>query len=392
MKGSPSSSGAAQTAVARPHRILLSYHYFRRPLKPLLARFKYPVKVFGDSGAFSAWSLGKPIEVGEYADWLAMNSDELEVYSNLDVIGDPKGTEKNQAELERRGFHPIPVFHAGSEWRELDRLIDAGYPYIALGGLVDPNKRGGVMPYLVECFIRARNAGKGTVFHGFGMTQTDAITGLPWFSVDSSSWSGASRFARLQLFDPINAKFQTCELFDPVALGRYRRLITRYGSTIDELVDRKHYHHSTVTRISVRSWRALEEWCRKRHGPIYLPTDRRADPGLRLYLAGTGGDLSQARIDAQDAAQKEDADASGLRLYFAQGRENNNTISGQRDALADEAGLRLYLAQGQGDPNDQRNLDAQIAGHDAAGLRLYLANTAFVNHKYANDELTGDDK
>lgn len=347
MKGSPSSSGAAPIAEARPHRILLSYHYYRQPLGPLLARFKYPVKVFGDSGAFSAWSLGKPIEVGEYADWLAENRGELEVYSNLDVIGDPKGTAKNQAELERRGFNPIPVFHAGSEWSDLDRLIDAGYPYIALGGLVDPNKRGAVMPYLVECFIRARKAGKGTVFHGFGVTQLDAITGLPWFSVDSSSWGAAYRFGRLQLFNPITGRMTTIPLFDGAMLRRHRNLLARYGGTVEEFSDRKTYHHSSACRVSIRSWRAFEDWCRRRHGPIHLPGS--AD-GIRLYLASTGGDLSQGRVDAQDAAVEEMAKASGFRLYAA---------------------------------------DAAIELHETAnaGLHLYAAGTSTAAHKIANSTI-----
>lgn len=150
-------------------RILLSFHYLRgRNLRSDLRRGfgESAPELFVDSGAFSAATQGVEIDIGEYCAFVQEYADLIEVYSNLDVIGDPKATFRNQCEMERRGLSPLPVFHVGGDWSYLERYIER-YSYIALGGRVpyfssSATKR--VMPWLVRCFRMAQGRTVYTLF------------------------------------------------------------------------------------------------------------------------------------------------------------------------------------------------------------------------------------
>jgi hypothetical protein len=127
---------------------------------------------------------GSNIDIDEYAQFIKDNRSHIKVYSNLDVIGDHKATDKNQKYLESLGLKPIPVFHYQSPEAELKRLIKE-YDYIALGGLVPlaTNKKK-LMAWLDYCFSIIKTDCK---IHGFGMTSRWAQERYPLYSCDSTS-------------------------------------------------------------------------------------------------------------------------------------------------------------------------------------------------------------
>ena len=45
-----------------------------------------PKKLFIDSGAFSAWTRGKQIDVDEYINWINERADFIDLYGQIDVI------------------------------------------------------------------------------------------------------------------------------------------------------------------------------------------------------------------------------------------------------------------------------------------------------------------
>lgn len=303
----------------RPFRILTSFHYCRDKDLGELARKHWPdarVEMFGDSGAFSAANAGAQVDVGAYAEWLGVNAKHLRVYANLDVIGSVEGTARNQRELERRGFSPLPVFHLGSPLPELERLIDAGYPYIALGGMVGKNKDL-LMRYAIQCFKLARAKGKGTQFHGFGLTSIRSIVNLPWYSVDSTTWLRGTKFGELDLFDPTIVNLRRAKMFtsdvDDVA-----RLIRTYGSDPAIYRTRAAYKASNgykrATALHFRTWLSVAEFCRRRHGDVTFPGNRDL-AGLHLYVVDSGtfsyfrialaalglGDMARARAGVETA-------------------------------------------------------------------------------------------
>lgn len=293
--------------MTTPFRVLLSYHYFQKDLAQLLddnfGVDSHP-EVFADSGAFSAMTQGAPIDLDRYAAWLLANQQHFAVYANLDVIGDgdvsAEGTWVNQRRLEDEyGLQPLPVFHASEPWSVLDRYLEHGYRYIALGGLVG-RARASIMPWLVACFRRAEGQ---AVFHGFGLTSWEPLRALPWYSVDSSSWGSGYRYGMVRLWDNQRGRMENFTL-KPRDLHTHGALLRAYGTSPAELQDQAGLR-VRLCALSAASWRNAEAWLQQRHGRIEIPgepSDR--PPGLRWYCA--------------DGSIQNLADgATGLRLYLA---------------------------------------------------------------------------
>lgn len=167
---------------------LESYHYIHSQRYVEKIR-RDGVKVFLDSGAFSAFTQGVKIDIGAYCDYIHRNADIIEFPSVLDAIGDYKGTWYNQAEMERRGVKPLPCYHYGEPTEVLDYYV-ANYDYITIGGMV-PISTPQLLLWLDRIWDEhlTHPDGKPKVkVHGFGLTSLPLMFRYPWYSVDSSTW------------------------------------------------------------------------------------------------------------------------------------------------------------------------------------------------------------
>lgn len=182
--------------------ILESYHYVgkQRFVDEMRAAGS---KVFVDSGAFSAKSLGIEINIDEYCDYIIRNRDIIRVEdgvvmaSVLDGIGNDLLTYQNQKYMESRGATPLPCFHFGEDNRYLDYYV-ANYPYITLGGMA--HNQAVVMQWLDRVWNNHILDGAGRPrckVHAFGVTSVPLMERYPWHSVDSSSWIQAASFGSI---------------------------------------------------------------------------------------------------------------------------------------------------------------------------------------------------
>lgn len=185
-----------------PH-ILESYHYVGKQ------RFVDEMresggKVFLDSGAFTANSLGVDIDLGGYCDYIKrnrdiiLNEDGVVMASVLDGIGNAQLTYENQLAMEAQGARPLPCFHFGEDERYLEWYIQR-YPYITIGGMVR-TKAEDVMQWLDRIWDRYLLDGSGRPklkVHAFGVTTISLMERYPWHSVDSSSWIQAASFGSI---------------------------------------------------------------------------------------------------------------------------------------------------------------------------------------------------
>lgn len=188
--------------TAIPH-ILESWHYVGKQSFVDHMR-RNEAKIFLDSGAFSAYTLGVELKVEDYCNYIARNMDILRVdgkavmASVLDGIGDPLQTYRNQLEMEARGFRPLPCFHAGEDERYLEYYVQ-NYEYITLGGMVGSSTKQ-LCIWLDRIWDRYLTDGSGNPrlkVHGFGITAIPIMQRYPWHSCDSSSWIQSAAFGSI---------------------------------------------------------------------------------------------------------------------------------------------------------------------------------------------------
>lgn len=179
---------------------LESYHYVGRQQYVDAMRNNH-AKVFIDSGAFSAYTLGVDIDLPTYCDYIRRNLDIIRVEdgsvmaSVLDGIGDPLKTYRNQLAMEALGVRPLPCFHAGEDERYLEWYIQ-NYEYITLGGMVGSSTKQ-LCIWLDRIWDRYLTDGSGNPrikVHGFGITAIPIMERYPWYSCDSSSWIQTAAF------------------------------------------------------------------------------------------------------------------------------------------------------------------------------------------------------
>lgn len=167
---------------------LESYHYIHRQSMVDKIR-REGVKVFLDSGAFSAFSQGVQIDLNKYCHYIKTNSDIVDFASVLDAIGDYRGTWRNQAAIEKNGVAVLPCYHYGEPMEVLEYYVE-NYRHFTIGGLV-PVSTPQMKIWLDRIWERVLTDDNGVPkarIHGFGVTSLPMMLRYPWDSVDSSTW------------------------------------------------------------------------------------------------------------------------------------------------------------------------------------------------------------
>lgn len=185
-----------------PH-ILESYHYIGS--QRIVDQMREDgAKVFLDSGAFSAFTLGVEIDLPTYCEYIKRNRDLWRVEdgammcSVLDGIGDPLKTYQNQLAMEQLGAPPLPCFHFGEDERYLEHYVK-NYEYITIGGMVGkPSAQlARWLDRIWEKYMVDHTGKPRLKVHAFGITAIPIMERYPWYSVDSSSWIQSAAFGSI---------------------------------------------------------------------------------------------------------------------------------------------------------------------------------------------------
>lgn len=258
-------------------RFLISYHYCKgMDVAKFTGSLACEFEFFLDSGAFSAETQGVPIKLDEYIRFITKYKKHFSVVAALDVIRDPAASLANLEVMENAGLKPLPAYHFGSPYSALEELMERGYRYIALGGMVgQPWPK--VQPWIEQCLARAhrytQKTGSHVGFHGFGQTRVPALKRYQWNSVDSSSWGSAYRFGTVKLFDPMARDFVSFDLRDFGTISKQSDLIRAYGFDPDWFIKHHPDKRNLVAGISALGWKAFETALkakRKKKGNVYL--------------------------------------------------------------------------------------------------------------------------
>jgi hypothetical protein len=324
--------------IPAPRNILVSYHYFK---SYDLNRFA-GLRVIGDSGAFSAKSQGAEITTAALAGWAKKWRHRLCWVAALDVIGDAEGTRRNWHELvDDHGIPGVPTIHFGCDPSLMDYYVAQGVDFIGLGGLVGKPSPA-QMRWLVRVFRYARDHHPDLRFHGWGVTNAEALN-LPFFSVDSSGWGGGYRYGHLQLRDPRTNTVYNLDLDGRTTYDKdVATLLSReYGVSPSQVATSGPHNRLLMVRLSALSASVLEQQFRRRHrrSPVPAPHWGQLDrvDGPHYHLADTSQPAKGLEVVAA---------LSGPHIHLAAASKHIEAEAIPA-LLADQlAGPHIHLAEG----------------------------------------------
>lgn len=250
------------------HNMLFSY-FDRKAVDKYRDMVASHGKLFIDSGAFSAWTLGKVINVDEYIKWINDRADYIDLYGQVDVIpGDRNSgrlptpeevreaaqkTWENYLYMRPKMKKPeglLYTFHVGEPIEFLKQALEwtdengNHIPYIALGGMV--GKTVEVRDrFLKQCFEAIEKSSNPNVkVHAFGMTDRNLLMKYPITSADSTSWIMTGAVGSIMSdVGTITVSSQQINLathyshLPKDALKQFEESIKEYGFTLDELAE-----------------------------------------------------------------------------------------------------------------------------------------------------------
>lgn len=170
------------------------------------------MKLFVDSGAFSAYTKGKEIDLDDYINYLNEYGDYFNVMVQVDYIpGKSNVVQDRQVYLDapriswenflhmrerldkRLWDRFIPVFHEGEDFAWLENMLnyrDAdGKPLDYIG--ISPHTETTTdrrLTFCKEVFRRIEKINPAVKTHGFGMTALNILPYIRFTSVDSTTW------------------------------------------------------------------------------------------------------------------------------------------------------------------------------------------------------------
>ncbi len=169
----------------RPPRLLCSYWYFKnKPLREFCDGLGYQPEILLDSGAYSAHTKGKRVNLLEYVDYIRANRGQLSQYITLDVISEPSTTLLIWDLLHEMRLNPVPVVHYGEELSVIEHYTKAGATLIALGGTVPIRDKRQVAGWCAEVKTRFPEVD----FHLLGSNSSAILQSGALVSCDASTW------------------------------------------------------------------------------------------------------------------------------------------------------------------------------------------------------------
>ena len=284
------SVGQSAVTLDEPINALISYHYFAR--SDLNKLTDLGLRVIGDSGAFSAANKGAHIDLGAFADWITQWRHVLYWVASLDVIGDREASWANWQRLRDLGHDTVPTLHYGTDPTALDRYGEAGVSLVGLGGMVAyKTEQGRLLRWCAVVMRYARDHWPTMRFHGWGVTQPQLLVNLPWWSVDSTTFTRPARYGQLPLFDPDRGRMVHLLMNGRQVAGQRRLLERHYGLTDWRAVSQSRGSEAgrATTLLAMRSMQLWERYLIARHA--VTPPPGFTEPGTRIHLACVPGNV-----------------------------------------------------------------------------------------------------
>lgn len=173
-------------AIRNNSNVLVSYYYKSCITKERLEIIKQKkLKLFIDSGAFSAENIGAKIDLYKYINYLHEINNYIYMYAGLDDISDYKKTILNNKIMENAGLKPTITFHF-NEPIELLKDYLTEYDKICLGGVVGKSRNVKVA-WLDKLYSQVISQFPLKKIHMFGVHDKYILLRYPFFSADAAT-------------------------------------------------------------------------------------------------------------------------------------------------------------------------------------------------------------
>lgn len=218
------------------------------------------IKIFVDSGAFSAHTQGVDIDIDDYISYLNEIIEDIEICAALDVIGDPQKSWENYLYMIDRVAIPEKVlytYHFGEDIEFLENSLKYisnkfDSPYIAIGGVAlikDATLRVDFLYKTVDVLKKYPNV----KYHLFGVTDFKILNVLPCTSVDSTTHIMCGAFGKIFLptHDGWLKAIRPDSFETSMCLDEINFYLNKYNITLDELIESRNHRVYFNCRIII---------------------------------------------------------------------------------------------------------------------------------------------
>lgn len=234
-------------------------------------------RLFLDSGAFSFHTskmLSKVTNIDEYVDAYARyviqtkeRGIKWDFFVTFDHVKVAPEVYRVTKKLEKEyGLRSVPVYHGDSSLDWFRRYVDEGHKLICVGRVKALGSMG-LRRYYETIFEEADKLG-GIKLHGLMVTGVNMFK-LPWFSVDSATWTRLAANGRLLTIDRRRKK-----------IGHFRVSRVHIPTALRELIEANGFDpHLVATSPEERAVYNIVEFMRASHqDPAYLKAQARWQP------------------------------------------------------------------------------------------------------------------
>lgn len=178
------------------YNFLFSHYYLKNFFKEIVLSITDVSNVLIDSGAFSAFTLGKEINLNNYIDvCLKDYHGKVWQYIQLDKVRNPEVTHKNLKIMVDRGLQPMPVFTMNDDYSIIPEMVSIN-PYLCVAGGVKSSDN-----YIFRRYQQVNKVSEGKAkIHGLGFLRFPALYQLPLYSGDSSSFMSGAMWGKIYLY------------------------------------------------------------------------------------------------------------------------------------------------------------------------------------------------
>lgn len=232
--------------------VLVSYAYWNDRIQNLLYENRHKINLLVDSGAFTAYNVGKEIILDDYCTFLDGLPMKPWAYFMLDVIRNPEATDKNYEIMLDKGYHPIPVVTTGADDDTLERYAQTT-DFVSFGGITKISSKAGLAKINRLMKLTRQH---GLQAHLLGFTKLEWLKLWSPKSCDSSTWLSGTRYGWIPLY-------MRNGTVHSIYCSRYEHLpkevinvIRSYGIKPIRLKDRDNWKgpRCDALKLSIASW------------------------------------------------------------------------------------------------------------------------------------------